>query len=205
MKLYITRHGKTVWNTEKRLQGWKDSPLTEEGKKKAEVLKGILDGVDFDIVYASDQNRAVKTAEILLANRNISLKTLPELREIGFGKWEGMILEDIQREYPEDYEDYLNRPLEYKPYGGETIRDLFKRVGKFLSSIEKSGHDNILIVSHGVTIRALVTILENGNIEDMAHIPVYPGTSLTVYKKNGDLWEPEIKADTTYLDEICIK
>lgn len=64
--IYITRHGQTQWNVEKRMQGRQDSPLTEQGMRQAMWLRDALKHVDFDAMYASPSPRARRTAEILL-------------------------------------------------------------------------------------------------------------------------------------------
>lgn len=63
-RLYLTRHGETEWNVIHRMQGSKDSPLTELGVRQAESLKAVLDTVPIDAVYASPSPRAMRTAEI---------------------------------------------------------------------------------------------------------------------------------------------
>ena len=93
LKLYITRHGRTEWNTIGRLQGWLDSPLTEEGIKRAERLSKRLENIDFDSIYSSSQKRALDTAHIL-NKKNIEIQILDELKELSLGKWEGMKLKD---------------------------------------------------------------------------------------------------------------
>jgi len=65
MKLYITRHGTTEWNLEKRLQGWADSPLTEDGRNRAIKLGNSLKDIDFDMIYTSPQERALNTAKLI--------------------------------------------------------------------------------------------------------------------------------------------
>ena len=62
MRIYLVRHGETVWNVEKRLQGWKDSPLTDNGVRSAKRLAKRLQGIRLDRVFSSDQTRALITA-----------------------------------------------------------------------------------------------------------------------------------------------
>ena len=71
--LYLTRHGETVWNTQKLMQGWKDSPLTDRGIKQARQLSERLSEVSFDAIYSSTSNRAVRTAEIIKGERSLEV------------------------------------------------------------------------------------------------------------------------------------
>ncbi|MDX9918276.1 MAG: histidine phosphatase family protein, partial [Gudongella sp.] len=182
MKLYLTRHGETVWNVEKRLQGWMDSPLTENGIKGAEKLRDRLKNEGIDYIYTSDLKRAVSTAEIIRDDSKIEIELLEDLREIKFGDWEGELLQDIKSKYPHEYNIYLSNPKEYNLISGENIEELFERAYKALDFIVSSGHKRVLIVSHGVTIRAIIAILMNVPYERFKDIPVYAGTSLSVFE-----------------------
>ncbi|EQB85893.1 hypothetical protein M918_16965 [Clostridium sp. BL8] len=72
-RLYITRHGETLWNTEGRMQGWNDSPLTDLGIKQAEWLRDRIQDEKIDAIYSSPSNRAFKTAEIVRGGREIEI------------------------------------------------------------------------------------------------------------------------------------
>jgi broad specificity phosphatase PhoE len=71
IKLYITRHGETIWNTEKRMQGWLDSNLTENGKKNAEALGERLKDIEFEAIYSSPSQRTKTTTELVKGDRAI--------------------------------------------------------------------------------------------------------------------------------------
>ena len=70
MKIYITRHSLTAWNEEKRLQGWKDSPLTKQGKEDALKLGEYMKTIHIDQVYSSPLLRAKSTARLIFKNEN---------------------------------------------------------------------------------------------------------------------------------------
>ena len=73
MKIYITRHSLTAWNEEKRLQGWKDSPLTKQGKEDALKLGEYMKTIHIDQVYSSPLLRAKSTARLIFKNENIRI------------------------------------------------------------------------------------------------------------------------------------
>lgn len=88
--LYIMRHGKTDWNNMNRIQGKKDIPLNDEGKRMAEVANIEYKNTNIDICNCSPLIRAVETAEIVLKDRNIPIILDDRLMEMGFGEFEGM-------------------------------------------------------------------------------------------------------------------
>ncbi|SDZ10162.1 probable phosphoglycerate mutase [Evansella caseinilytica] len=71
LTLYITRHGETLWNTQKKMQGWNDCELTEKGKKNARYLSARLKETTFHSVYSSPSKRAVSTTTLICSGRSI--------------------------------------------------------------------------------------------------------------------------------------
>ncbi len=113
-KLYITRHGQTEWNIERRLQGHKDSALSALGQQQAKWLGERLNSIDLDIIISSSSGRTLKTSELIRGNRNINIIQNKGLMEINLGIWEGMLHTDIQNQYPSEYNNFWNSPLLYK-------------------------------------------------------------------------------------------
>lgn len=190
MKLYIIRHGQTEWNTEKRLQGWNNSDLTQKGIQDAENLSERLKDTDFDHIYSSPQRRAFETAEIVKRDRNIDIVKLDGLKEIGFGSWEGMKIDEILAEYKDEYRSFIDTPHLYEPIpGNESFEDIYERVDQALKKIIKRGGDKVLIVCHGVTIKVLISIIKEIPLKDFSTIPIHIGTALNICEVN----EGEIK------------
>ena len=95
--IYIVRHGESVWNVQKILQGQSNSSLTRKGEQQAQNLAAKLRTVHFDAIFSSDSTRAHKTAEIIAAERKLAVRTTELLRERFFSIYEG-------RNYHEDEE-----------------------------------------------------------------------------------------------------
>ncbi|MBC8586810.1 histidine phosphatase family protein [Paratissierella segnis] len=199
MRLYITRHGTTEWNIEKRLQGWGDSPLTEEGINRAVSLGESLADVDFDIIYTSPQKRAMETAKLIMGNKNTKIITHDGLKELRFGIWEGMELDEINEKYPEEYYLYRNRPELYIPIDGESFKDLFNRVESFLEELKAVDYRNVLIVTHGMTIKTLITIIKGLTLDEFSSLPVYTGTALNICEVKGGKFELIVEGDISHI------
>lgn len=199
MKLYIIRHGQTEWNLAGRLQGWQNSNLTEEGIKNAERLSDRLKDIHFDYIYSSPQKRAIDTARIIKGKRNIDIITLEGLREIGFGVWEGMKIKDINLKYSEQFDTYLNRPHLYNPINGETFEELFSRVQDSLDRIISQGGDNILIVAHGVTIKAMTSMIKRIPLDEFSTIPVHLGTALNICEIKEGIMKFIVEGDISHI------
>lgn len=92
INIYFSRHGKTLLNTFDRVQGWADSPLTDEGKEVARYLGEGLRGIHFDRFYSSDAGRQRETMAVILHQARVTpyhLIELKGLREAFFGSFEG--------------------------------------------------------------------------------------------------------------------
>ena len=156
--LYIMRHGKTDWNIRHKLQGRTDIPLNEEGRKMASDAAELSKDVHFDICYVSPLIRARETAGLLLKDRDIPIIVDDRLAEMGFGIYEG---EENVFEKPEcPVRELFFNPAGYKAQdGAESIEDLIKRTGSFLSEIAyplvEEGKD-VLIVGHGAMNSAII-------------------------------------------------
>lgn len=201
MKLYIIRHGQTKWNTQRRLQGWQNSELTPKGILDAKNLSNRLEDIHFDFIYSSSQKRAIDTAAIIRNKRNIDIIQMEGLKEIGFGKWEGMEMHDLQDRYGKEFDTYLNSPQLYQPIeGGESYQDIYKRVEDSLERILNNKGENVLIVSHGVTIKILTSIIKNIPLEEISKIQIHRGTALNICQVKEEEISFILEGDTSHID-----
>lgn len=156
-KLLLIRHGETEWNALGKFQGSKNIDLSDAGIKQAGYLKERLDGA-FDCIYTSPLNRAQKTAEILCSEMNIAPIVTKDLREIDFGEWEGLTIDEIRNTYGKEFalwrSDEINAPL----CGGEqSIKLASIRAKKCVLDIVNSNKGKtIAIVAHGGIIKAAI-------------------------------------------------
>jgi len=156
--IYLMRHGETAWNVEQRLQGRRDSALTEKGLRQAaaygeRLKRETLPLADLRIV-CSPLRRACHTAEIVLAALGLPPERIelePRLAEIDLGAWEGLTWKDVERDHREVFErrkaDRWNIPVP----GGESFADIAVRVGSWLNEVGEAG--TTLAISHGGTSR----------------------------------------------------
>jgi broad specificity phosphatase PhoE len=170
MNIYILRHGETISNRERRLQGQTDIPLNEYGIKLAEITRdGIAkEGIHFDRVYASPLSRAKHTARIVSGTDKITIDE--RIIEMGFGIYENILLDDIQKK-PEYacMKNWLGHPSQYvAKNGAETYENVFARARDFLENELRpleGKYENVLLVCHGAIIRALLLCLNGWELD----------------------------------------
>lgn len=170
MKIYFVRHGETIWNKEKKIQGQSDIPLNEYGRELAYITADALQNIPFDIVYSSPLIRAKETADILVKNRNLDVYTDTRLVEMSFGEGEGESLPEIHSHPEMKLHNFIHNPGNYiPPNGGETFEELYARCKSFIEDIilpAEKKYDCMLIVGHGALIRGMIHNINNRPSKD---------------------------------------
>ncbi len=202
--LYIVRHGQTTWNVQKRMQGRLDSSLTKKGVEDAKRLRDYLADTHFDEVISSPSGRAYTTAKLIRPNET-NIITDPRLMEIHLGKWQGKTEDEIYREFPSEYDYYWNAPERYDNDGGETFTDLMARVEDFLQEIERMDDDGrVLMVTHGVTIMAFLSIVKKHSLNKFWSAPISEGTSLTLIRLDKGERKLLVEASVEHLSLVSV-
>lgn len=155
------RHGQTVWNTERRFQGSLDSPLTALGVRQAEAYGRALAGELADPtgvrIVASPLPRAWQTAVLAATAMGAdpaSIELDARLREQSAGVWEGLTVDEVNRDHAEAYAARLADRWNIAAPNGESYRDVAERAGDWLADQTETDIPT-LVVSHGVTGRVL--------------------------------------------------
>lgn len=156
-KLFLIRHGESEWNCLNKIQGQKNTLLTNLGEKQALYLGNRLIDEKIDIIYTSDLIRAYNTAEIISKRINKPLVINKSIREINFGSWEGLTIEEIQNQYKDEYLIWLKEPDKLDIKGFENLRSLQNRAMESVNDIilENSGK-SVAIVSHGAILKTII-------------------------------------------------
>lgn len=179
---YVTRHGKTLFNTEHRVQGWSDTPLTAAGVEVAEQLGRGLHGVHFVDAWSSDSGRARETAAVVLASAGqpLVVKEDTRLRETFFGPYEGekelLMWQPVAKKL--NFAD-LNTLTQGLSQGKVTLKQMMNTLAELDTSgqtensakvnarmqaalhniakqVSAAGGGNVLIVSHGMAILSML-------------------------------------------------
>ncbi|GAA0071817.1 phosphoserine phosphatase 1 [Clostridium sardiniense] len=194
--IYLTRHGQTEWNLEKRLQGHGNSPLTEFGLNRAKELSERIKDINIDTIYTSPIERAYKTAQIVKGDKYIEVKVHEGLKEMNFGDYEGKITEEVMKENPDwDISAIMRGNLEMRAPNGETLGEVRERVNSAMRDIIKENEEkNILIVAHGITLKAIMTFFN----DQEANNEVMEQASLTKVIVDGENFNIEFKNDGSH-------
>ena len=122
-------------------------------------------------IYSSDLGRAVQTAEIVGDQIGVKVNQTKSLREMGFGDWEGLLIDEIKKNHAKTYETWRNQPHLADIPNGETLHIIKDRVDAFIKELnEKYDNKHILLVSHSVTVRVMLLSFLNSGMENIYRI-----------------------------------
>jgi len=190
LKIYLARHGATVWNEEGRIQGHSDIELSAEGVRQAERLAERLRGAPLRAVWSSDLRRALRTAEAIAAPHGLSVRATPLLRERMLGEWEGLTQTEIRArgEMPVITANRQDTVGEMPP-GSEPIAEVWTRLLRARDdAIRANPEGEIVLVGHGGSLRAILADTIGAGPEGMRRLWL-DNASLSLIESEGDrLW-----------------
>ncbi len=144
-----------MWIVERRFQGQRDTPLNERGREQARRLAERLRAQPLSAVYSSDLSRAVDTARAIAEVHGLPVLTDAALREVHYGDWEGLTMEEVGERWSERLNNWRRVPLENPPPHGETLEEVVARVKVKTNEIVSTHPDaTVAVVGHSGSLKA---------------------------------------------------
>lgn len=203
-RITLVRHGESVWNGERRIQGNQDPALSPRGRRQADRLVAHLRvhlARSVAAVYTSPLRRAAETAERIAAAWNLPATPDPDLREMCLGGWEGMTVAEIQAAFPGAYERWLEDPVASPAPGGEDLGELSRRTVRALERMQAAhpGSD-LILVSHGGVIKALLCVILGLDIRNLFRLK-QDNTAVSQIEQDGPVHRVLLMNDTCHLND----
>jgi len=200
-ELIVIRHGETDWNRQHRFQGQIDVPLNAAGRAQAERLAQRLASECFDVVVASDLQRAHATAQAAAGNR--SIETDPLWREQAFGVAEGLDAATIAQQHPELWTQWLRHDADYAlPGGGESVRTFHDRVLRGVQRVVRAHAGRcIAVFTHGGVLDMLWRAAHKEPLHGARSCPI-PNTGINRLRWHDGALEVVQWADAAHLDGL---
>lgn len=204
INIFLVRHGETTWNRKNTYQGSTNVPLNERGLKQAILCAKALKDHQFSKILTSDLSRALTTATTI-AQYHPKAEFIVDirLREINFGDWEGLTYEQISEKWPGMIEEMYANSANLQLPNGESFVQMQDRAWLAIKDGLKNLNDgdNILIVCHGGTNRALICKALNMSLKHAWNFRQgNTAISHIEYYDDGDFNTLQLLNDTSHID-----
>jgi phosphoserine phosphatase len=156
-EIIIVRHGDTLWNRSERFRGMIDIELDETGRQQAALTAKRIAKLPVSKIYSSPVSRAMQTAEIIAKPLDMEVCELSDIRDISFGRLEGLSMEEAGEKFSDVVHRWLVAPDEVTFPGGESLGQVKERASKAVERLlEPLADETVLFVSHKVVIIELI-------------------------------------------------
>jgi broad specificity phosphatase PhoE len=150
-RIFLVRHGESIWNAEQRIQGQADPLLSDLGTQQAHALAARLSERPLAAIYCSPLVRARETAAYVGAPHQLSPRVEDGLREVNLGAWQGYTPSDLSAEMRKLYHAWRLNPTTVRPPGGETIYEARVRAAQAVAAIaEEHRNATVVLVTHAI-------------------------------------------------------
>ncbi len=200
--IYLVRHAEAEGNLYRRVHGWYNSLITENGFAQIRALEERFRDIQIDAVYSSDLYRTMTTARAVYIPKNLPLNTDPGLREMNLGDWEDLTFGDVRRRWPEELNRFNSTDPTWSAPNGEGFHQLGARMGEAARRLAARHPDQtIALFSHGMAIRQLIALVRGLPPEEWDEVPHGDNTAVTCLAWDGGELSLVFEQDNSHLPE----
>ena len=199
LKIYLIRHGETDFNKQNKEWGQNnEAHLNDVGIQQSNKLAEKLKGINFEKLISSDLKRAMQTSRIISKACNINVFTDKRLREYDPGEVDPSSDKWIKK-YKEILESGMSK-YDIRPFGGENIWDLIKRIKSFLEDLEKE-EGTIGVIAHSGVNASLINLSQGKEKNDFLSIK-QDNTCINVLEFSDRKWKIKVINDSEHINNI---
>lgn len=144
LQIVLIRPGSTAFDSEGRIQGTLDVPLSEAGTEQVEAICGELADAGIEIIYSSPCQSSLETAEGIAKALGVKYKEVEKLRNLDHGLWQGMRLDEVKRKQPRVFKQWQEHPETVCPPEGEMVDQARQRVEAVLAKLVKKHKQGVV-------------------------------------------------------------
>ena len=200
--IYLVRHAEAEGNLYRRVHGWYNSLITENGFAQIGALEERFRDIEINAVYSSDLYRTMTTARAVYGPKNLPLNTDPGLREMNLGDWEDLPFGYIRHRWPEEMERFNRSDPTWQAPNGEGFHQLGDRLeGTVRRIAAQYPGQTIALFSHGMAIRQLLSRIKGLPEADWPSVPHGDNTAVTKLAFDGERLTIDYELDNSHLPE----
>ena len=202
MKIYLYRHGQTLFNTKGIVQGrGVDSSLNETGIRQANAFFEQYQDIPFDRLLTSTLKRTIETAQPFEA-LGIPTERMSDLDEIGWGEWEGKAAdEEMHKAYLGLLKSWAEGNYNKSLVGGDSAREMGERLTRVKDYLKTLEHQHVLVCTHGGCMAYLMAILQD---QPLSAMPQYKhhNTGLCLFEFDSNKFHLKAQDDISHLKTL---
>lgn len=198
-RLILVRHGETNWNKEGRYQGQIDTDLSERGLEQGRALAKALAELPIDEFYASHLKRARMTAQFCADYHGKSVQIDERLQEIAHGTWEGLLAEEVNKDYAELLQAWRDNPASVQMPEGENLQVLAERSLAAFEEIAKANiGKTVLVAAHDATNKVIICKLLKADLNSFWQVK-QDNTCINVIEYEDGVWRVVLLNSTQHM------
>ena len=199
--IYLIRHAEAEGNLYRRIHGWYDALITDNGFRQIAALEERFRDIPVDAVYSSDLYRTKTTARAVYLPKKLELRTDPQLREIHMGDWEDRTWGEIRHFDLEGITRFNRSDPTWRAPNGEDLADVGSRVAQAIRRISQAHPDQtVAIFCHGTAIRQALAQFRGVAPQDWCTLGHSDNTAVSKLTWDGADFQIDYEADASHLD-----
>ena len=200
--IYLIRHAEAEGNLYRRVHGWYDSLITENGYRQIAALEERFRDIHIDAVYSSDLFRTRTTARAIYRSKNLPLRTHPGLRELNLGEWEDRTFGAVRHSDPRQMDLFNRTDPAWEVEKAENFFQLGDRLYEAVGRLAGRHPDqSVAMFSHGMAIRQFLGRVKNIPPEEWHAMPHGDNTAVTCLTFDGEKFTIQFEMDNSHLPE----
>ena len=199
--IYLIRHGEAEGNLYRRIHGWYDALITENGYRQIAALEERFRDIPVDAVYSSDLYRTKTTARAVYVPKGLELRTDPQLRELHMGDWEDKTWGEVRHFDLEGITRFNQSDPTWRAPNGEDLADVGRRVAQAVLRIAQAHPDQtVAIFCHGTAIRQALAEFKGVDPRDWHTLSHSDNTAVSKLTWDGATFHIDYESDASHLD-----
>ena len=198
--IYLIRHAEAEGNLHRRIHGWYDALITENGFAQIKALENRFRDIHIDAVWSSDLYRTCTTARAIYVPKGLPLHTDPQLREINLGDWEDQTWGQVRHFDPAGMAAFNRSDPAWRAPGGESLAEAGDRLERALTSLARQHPgQTVAVFSHGTAIRQFLANVKGISPEDWHTLSHSENTAVNCLTFDGERFQVVFDSDASHL------
>ena len=200
--IYLVRHGEAEGNLYRRIHGWYDALITENGFAQIRCLEERFRDIPVDVVWSSDLYRTKTTARAVYVPKGLTLHTDPELRELNFGTWEDRPWGEVYQHEGEEIARFNASDPSWRAPGGENLAEVGARLQRAVTRIaEENPNKTVAIFSHGTAIRQFLANVHGLTPQQWGQLGHSENTAVSCLEYQDGVFTVRFQNDASHLPQ----